>query len=157
MTPDANVYPQETSPRTGGRQSLGTFPTYAEAQRLVDQLSDGGFAVESLTIVGRDLRSVEQVTGRLTTARAAGLGAAAGAWWGLFVGFLLALFSVSVLGPLLLGLVIGAVFGAVFGALGHAALRGQRDFTSVQGLVADRYEVLVEEGEAAEARRLVSR
>lgn len=156
MTPDTNLYPQDTSPRPGGRQRLGSFSTYGEAQRLVDELSDGGFPVEALTIVGCDLRSVEQVTGRLTTARAAGLGAAAGAWWGLFVGFLLALFSTSILGPVLLGLLIGAVFGAVSGALGHAAMRGKRDFTSVQGLVADRYEVLVEEGEAAEAQRLVS-
>jgi hypothetical protein len=155
MQNDAAVYPQE--PAGGARHRLASFSTYAEAQRLVDQLSDDGFAVDGLTIVGCDLRSVEQVTGRMTTGRAALMGAAAGAWWGLFVGFLLALFSTSILGPLLVGLVAGAVFGAVAGAIGHAALRGKRDFTSVQGLVADRYEVLVEQAQAAEAERLVHR
>lgn len=157
LRPDAAVYPEQSEPTAGARQRLASFSTYAEAQRLVDQLSDDGFAVEALTIVGCDLRSVEQVTGRLTTARAAAMGAAAGAWWGLFVGFLLALFSTSVLGPLLVGLVVGALFGAVAGAIGHAALGGKRDFTSVQGLVADRYEVLVEQAQAAEAQRLVHR
>lgn len=157
LRPDAAVYPEQSETTAGARQRLASFSTYAEAQRLVDQLSDDGFAVEALTIVGCDLRSVEQVTGRLTTARAAAMGAAAGAWWGLFVGFLLALFSASILGPLLVGLVVGALFGAVAGAIGHGALGGKRDFTSVQGLVADRYEVLVEQAQAAEAQRLVHR
>lgn len=157
LGPDAAVYPAETEPTAGARRRLASFSTYAEAQRLVDQLADDGFAVDALTIVGCDLRSVEQVTGRLTTGRAAGMGAAVGAWWGLFVGFLLALFSASIFGPLLVGLVVGALFGAIAGAIAHAATRGKRDFTSVQGLVADRYEVLVEQAQAAEAERLVAR
>ena len=44
-------------------------------------------------IVGTELKQVERVTGRLTYARAAMAGAASGLWMGLFVGFLLSLFS----------------------------------------------------------------
>ena len=68
------------------RQTVASYPTYAEAQRAVDSLSDAGFPVEFVEIVGYDLRQVERVTGRLTTATATGAGAASGAWFGLFIG-----------------------------------------------------------------------
>lgn len=136
------------------RRNLGSHDTYADAERAVDRLSDAGFPVEKVDIVGRDLRVVEHVTGRLTTARAAGLGAAGGAWWGVFVGLLLGVFATSFLAPVLVGLVLGALFGAGTGALGHAALRGRRDFSSIRSLDAGRYELVVDEEAADEAERL---
>jgi uncharacterized protein YpuA (DUF1002 family) len=63
-----------------GQVTVASYATYAEAQRAVDALSDAGFPVESVSIVGHDVRLVERVTGRLTTARAAGAGALSGAW-----------------------------------------------------------------------------
>ena len=45
---------------------IGSYPTYAEAQRAVDYLSDQEFPVQQVTIVGVDLMQVERVTGRLT-------------------------------------------------------------------------------------------
>ncbi|MFP5218114.1 MAG: general stress protein [Actinomycetes bacterium] len=149
--PDAGVYPGDR-PASTSRTTLATFSRYEDAQRLVDQLSDAGFDVQTLTIVGCDLRSVEHVTGRLTTGRAALYGAGFGAWWGLFVGLLLALFSAPFWAPLITALVVGALFGAAFGAGGHAATRGRRDFTSVRTLEADRYEVLVAADAADRAR-----
>lgn len=44
-----------------------TYSEYDSAQVAVDRLSDTGFPVEHLDIVGSDLRLVERVTGRLTT------------------------------------------------------------------------------------------
>lgn len=139
----------------GDRQQLAEVGTYSEAQKIVDRLSDAGFDVGGVQIVGSDLKSIEQVTGRLTTGRAALLGAAGGAWWGLFVGLLLGIFATDLLGPVLTGLIVGAVFGALSGAAGHAALRGQRDFASVQAVTASRYEVLVASDRAADAQRLL--
>src|SRR5438270_822682 len=55
-------------------------------------------------------------------------------------------------GLIITGLVIGAVWGALFGYLGHAALRGQRDFASTQALVATRYDVVARDGQAEAAR-----
>ena len=55
--------------------SLGSFPTYGQAQRVVDQLADQHFEVETTQIIGTDLRLVEQVTGRLTWPRALVFGA----------------------------------------------------------------------------------
>ncbi|MCX0277666.1 hypothetical protein NLM24_45275, partial [Nocardia zapadnayensis] len=52
-------------------QVLRTVPSYDQAQRLVDQLSDAGFPVEHVRLVGTDLRLVEQVTGRMTYGKAA--------------------------------------------------------------------------------------
>lgn len=141
---------------TRHRAALGTYATYEEAQHVVDRLSDAGFPVEGVQIVGCGLRSVEQVTGRVTTGRAALLGAGAGAWWGLFVGLLLGLFTIGFLGPVLVGVVVGAVFGALMGALGHAALGGKRDFSSVRGLAASEYQVLVAPERVADAERALA-
>ncbi|GAA1037083.1 hypothetical protein GCM10009557_49630 [Virgisporangium ochraceum] len=73
--------------------TVGTYGTYTDAQRAVDYLSDHGFPVQHATIVGTDLRLVESVLGRMTTPRAALAGAGSGAWFGLLVGALLALFT----------------------------------------------------------------
>ena len=130
---------------SGNYRVLRTVTTYDEAQRIVDTLSDAGFPVEHVRVVGTGLRSVEQVTGRLTNGRAALYGVASGAWLGLFVGLLLGLFAVSNwLTVVLWGLVLGAVWGLVFGLIGHAATGGRRDFRSIQGFEADAYDVLVE-------------
>lgn len=44
-------------------EEVASFATYAEAQHAVDMLSDEGFPVEHLAIVGTDLRQVETITG----------------------------------------------------------------------------------------------
>ena len=54
---------------------LGEFTSYREAERMVDRLADVGFPVERVRIVGTGLRSVEQVTGRLTKGGATLIGA----------------------------------------------------------------------------------
>lgn len=136
---------------------LASFSDYAEAQRLVDRMSDDGFPVESVRIVGEGVRTVEQVTGRMTRGRAAAAGAASGAWFGVLVGLLFGLFTAGAawLWLLLISLVIGAFWGAVFGFVAHWSTRGQRDFSSVMTLQAQRYEVHVDKARAAEAARFV--
>lgn len=130
---------------SGNYRVLRTVPTYPEAQRIVDALSDAQFPVEHVRVVGTGLRSVEQVTGRMTNGRAALYGAASGAWLGLFVGLLLGLFTAGGwFSVVLWGVLLGAVWGLIFGLIGHAATGGRRDFRSVQGFEADAYDVLVE-------------
>lgn len=93
-------------------QVLRTVPSYDEAQRLVDRLSDAGFPVEHVRLVGTDLRLVEQVTGRMTYGKAALYGAASGAWLGLLIGLLLGLFTVvGWLSVILWAVLLGAVWG----------------------------------------------
>jgi hypothetical protein len=136
---------------------VASYATYAEAQRAVDALSDAGFPVETVEIVGHDVRTVEQVTGRLTNARAAAAGAASGAWFGLFIGLLVGLFTTGAewIGLVLGGLLIGAIWGAAFGFVAHWMTRGQRDFSSVSSLVAGRYDVMAARTEAERARQIL--
>jgi hypothetical protein len=140
-----------------GQVTVTSYATYAEAQRAVDSLSDAGFPVDMVTIVGHDVRLVERVTGRLTTARAAGAGAVSGAWFGLFIGLLVGLFTTGAewAGLVLGGLLIGAIWGAVYGFVAHWLTRGQRDFSSVSSLVAGRYDVTVPQTDAERARELL--
>jgi hypothetical protein len=54
------------------------------------------------------------------------------------------------------GLIWGAIVGALLGLLLHAMTGGRRDFASVGGVQATRYEVVVDEEVADEAARLLS-
>lgn len=127
----------------GGHEVVASYPTYEQAQRAVERLTNRDYPIEGISIVGADLRMVEMVTGRLSTARAAVAGAASGAWLGLLVGIIVSLGTPFLLGPVLWGLLWGAVFGAVLGAVGQSLWRGTRDFASTNRLVATRYDVMV--------------
>lgn len=140
-------------PISAAWNTVASCPTYAEAQSTVDRLSDDGFPVEHLDIIGSDLKQIERVTGRLTNQTATVAGAASGAWFGLMVGLFLGIFSDgNWFGLIIFGLLIGAVWGAAFGYFGHAAYRGQRDFASTQALVATRYDIVARDGQADAAR-----
>ena len=138
--------------------SVATYPDYALAQQAVDYLSDNEFPVQKTSIVGTDLRLVENVLGRMTTVRAAMAGAASGAWFGLFIGLFFGIFGNSNwFGLIFLGLLIGAAWGAIFGAIAQAMTGGRRDFTSRSSLQASQYAVVVEADEADTARQLLTR
>ena len=100
-------------------ETVATFPDYPEAQAVVDRLSDKGFDVSTVKIVGEGLRSEEFVTGRLTTGRAALAGAGTGAWLGLLLGVLFGIFAPGFgwVATILWAVGIGAVWGAIFGAI----------------------------------------
>ena len=123
------------------RAILATTPDYARAQAMVDELSDDGFPVDRLQIVWDGLRRVEHVTGRVTTWRAVGTGAIAGAWFGGLIGWLFALFSPEGWAVFLTYLVVGAIAGAVWKGIGHAMQRGRRDFDTVSTLAAHEYQI----------------
>lgn len=136
---------------------LGVYPTYEEAQRVVDRLSDADFPVEHVRIVGHGIDSVEQVTGRMTNGKAALLGAGAGAAVGLLFGMLFSLFVIVPAGVLLTLLgssLIGAFWGAVLGFIAHWTSGGLRDFSSISGLVAKSYTVQVDAPYFGEAVRI---
>jgi len=145
-------------PISAAWNTVARFDDYETAQRAVDRLSDDGFPVEKLDIVGSGLRLVERVTGRLTTARAAGAGALSGLWAGLLIGLLLGLFTSghSFVMVAAIGAALGAAWGAVFGYVAHARTKGQRDFSSLRQLVATRYDLIAREGTVDRARSMLS-
>ena len=144
-----------TAQPTGAARTISTYTDYLGAQAAVDTLSDAGFPVEHVNIVGRDIRIVEDVTGRLTTGKAALNGAAGGAWFGLLLGVLLGIFlpAGGWIALALSAVVFGAIWGALFGFAGHWATRGRRDFASSQRLEAGRYDVLVDSAFADQAAK----
>ena len=148
----------DTPAAAGAKTTVASYDSYREAERAVDYLSDSGFPVERVAIVGTGLKTVEQVMGRLTTGRAALMGAGQGAMIGLLFGLLFGLFfeGPAFFGVVLYGLIAGAIFGAIFGAIGQAAQGGRRDFASVRGMQAERYEVQVDHEPSAQAKQLLA-
>jgi hypothetical protein len=142
------------SPKT----TVATYGSYAEAERAVDYLSDSGFPVEKVAIVGTGLKSVEQVLGRVTVGRAALAGLGQGAMIGLLFGLLFGLFfeGPAFFGVVLYGLVAGALFGAALGAIFQAAQGGRRDFGSARGIEAASYELQVEHDASARAKQMLA-
>jgi len=138
---------------------IASYTLYGDAQAAVDRLSDAKFPVQDVSIVGRDLRLVEFVTGRLNWGRAALRGLAAGAWFGLLVGLFIAIFAAndtaSWIALVLWGLLFGAVAGMAFSLVAYALTGGRRDFVSVSSLVAAQYDVMVDARTADDARRIL--
>jgi len=138
---------------------LGTYDTYDEALSVMDRLARAEFPVKQVSIVGSDLRTVERVTGKMTYNRAALAGAASGAWFGLFLGLLLFIFSPSQNAVLYVGaaVLIGAGFGMLFGIVSYAFNRRRRDFTSIHQVIAVKYEVMIDPSLTAKAQEVLAR
>lgn len=151
--------PAVPSTRPGDDISVARYTSYDEAQSAVDALSDAGFPVDRVSIVSANLRMIEQVTGRVTTGRAAAFGALDGGMFGLLVVLLIGLFAT---GPgwfvlLFWGIVLGAGTGALRGALVHSLAGGRRDFSAERFLAARHYDVVVEADLAGRAKDIISR
>jgi uncharacterized protein YqgC (DUF456 family) len=147
------------APNLNYPMSLVVYDSYDQAQHAVAYLSDAGFPIQNIAIVGTDLKSVERVTGRLTRGKVARAGVISGLWLGMFVGIAFALFSKDAqLGFLITTPLMGAALGLVWSQLGFAAATrsGTRDFSSVSQVVAANYEVLVEHRLAERARDLLA-
>jgi hypothetical protein len=137
---------------------LGTYESYLEAQKVVDRLSKADLDVKQLTIVGNDLKTVEHVTGKLSYGRAALGGAASGAWFGLFIGLVLFIFSpVPNFALVAAAALIGAGSGMLFGIATYALGRRRRDFTSTHQVLASNYQVIVDPSLTAKAQEVLAR
>jgi hypothetical protein len=143
----------EPGVRQPRRVVVASYESYPEAQRAVDYLSDERFPVERVAIVAEDLRLVEQVTGRMGYGRAAVQGASLGAVIGFILGLFFGLFSFYIA---ILWLIYGAIVGLVMGLVGHSLSGGQRDFSSIEGIQAGRYNVMTDEEVADMASRLLA-
>ncbi|AKE41698.1 general stress protein [Corynebacterium kutscheri] len=144
------VNPGELQRPTG--LPVGSFGTYAEAQATVDMLSEEGFPVNEITIVGVDLIAVERVLGRLSWPRVIISGLLSGLWIGVFFGFILGMVFDSWPNALGVGIFMGLIFGVVSSAIPYALRRGKRDFESRTQIVAGRYDVLCNPENAIIAR-----
>ncbi len=136
---------------------VGSYPTYAEAQKAVDYLSDNQFPIQQMTIVGVDLMQVERVIGRLSWGKVLLGGVLSGAWLGVFIGLLLGLLTGNLAQALIAAVPAGVMFGLITSAIPYAMSKGTRDFSSTMQLVAGRYDVLCDPQSAERARDMLSR
>ncbi|MFC0581382.1 general stress protein [Micrococcoides hystricis] len=136
---------------------IGHFDRYAKAQEMVDYLADKDFPVRAVTIVGNDLVSVEQVRGKLTYARVALNAAMQGAVFGLFIGFIMALFSPTdnMFGQILTTMGIGIGMWVLFGVISYAMTGGKRDFISTKDMIATSFDVVCAFNYVGEAKNLL--
>lgn len=139
-------------------QVVATYTKYEDAQAAVDRLSDEGFPVQNVSIVGHDIRTVENIRGRVTNGTAALRGLSSGIWFGIALGVLFAIFNPAdnFFASVFTVVIIGAVWGTIFGFASHALTRGRRDFSSVKTMEAGRYEVLVRGEYATRAAQLLN-
>lgn len=158
MTDQVPQQPETPASAGSDRESIAIYTRYEDAQRAVDHLADQRFPVESVRIIGSDVRLVEQVLGRLSWGRAAGGGAAAGAWLGLLFGLLLLILvpDIGVVEALLWGLLWGAIFGATLALVSYAMTGGARDFISRRDLQPQHYDIQVRRQQAADAKQVLA-
>jgi hypothetical protein len=137
---------------------LLSVDTYAEAQNTVDRLAHADYAITDIAIVGRDLVTVERVTGRLTYARVALRGVMNGAWFGLFMSLMFSVLSETSSNTIVLPAVvaIGAGIGMLISLAVYSLRRRRHDFSSVQKVLATRYEVLVPAGTLTAAKNALA-
>ena len=145
------------SPEIPRGDVLSTVDTQGEAQSIVNRLAHAGYNVSNIAIVGRDLVTVERVTGRLTYARVALRGALNGAWFGLFFSLVLSLLNEPTTTFVMPAVVaIGAGMGVLITLALYSIRRRRQDFSSVQQVLASRYEVTVPSGTAGAAQRALA-
>src|SRR5689334_4377316 len=104
------------------RAVIAVFADLDSAQAAVERLAAGGFPIDHISVVGKDLQSEIRLNGYVTTGDIAGPSAATGAWVGGLFGLLAgsALLFVPGAGPLI---VLGPLAAAAVGA-GQGALLG---------------------------------
>lgn len=145
------------SPEIPRGDVLSTVDTHVEAQSIVNRLAHAGYNVSNIAIVGRDLVTVERITGRLTYARVALRGALNGAWFGLFFSLVLSLLSeptTTFVMPAVIAVAAG--MGVLVTLALYAIRRRRQDFSSIQQVLASRYEVTVPSGTAGAAQRALA-
>lgn len=125
-------------------ETIADYPSYEGAQKAVSTLIEAEIPAKDIAIVGRGLRSVETITGRLGYAAAARTGAINGILLGLLFSAIFVLGNPSAVIQLFIGvMLVGIAIGMLMSIISYSILRRRRDYTSVTQVVADHYEVTV--------------
>lgn len=134
-------------------ETIAAYPSYDAAQKAVSSLIAAEVPAKDIAIVGRSLRSVETVTGRLGYAAAARSGAINGILLGLLFSAIFVLGTPNAAIQLFVGvMLVGIAIGMLMSLITYSVLRRRRDYTSITQLIADHYEVTVLPRSLARAR-----
>lgn len=134
-------------------ERVASFTDYAAAQKAVSQLIEAEVPAREIAIVGRGLRSVERVTGKLGYATAARQGAINGVLLGLLFAAFFVLGTPEAQIQLFLGvMLVGIALGMLMSIIMYAIVRRRRDYASVMQVAADHYDLTVQSGSIHKAR-----
>ncbi|WP_404442317.1 hypothetical protein LG315_07305 [Microbacterium marinum] len=124
--------------------TVAEYTSYEAAQKSVSTLISSDVPAQDIAIVGRGLRSVERVTGRLGYATAARSGAINGVLLGLLFAAIFVLGSPGAALQLFVGvMLVGIALGMLMSIISYSIIRRRRDYTSVTQVIADHYDVTV--------------
>lgn len=144
-------------PREHG-EKIAEFTTYEGAQKAVTALIEAEVPAKDIAIVGRGLRSVETITGRLGYATAARTGAINGILLGLVFSAIFVLGTPNAAIQLFIGvMLVGIAVGMLMSILTYSIVRRRRAYTSMTQFLADHYDVTVLPGSIQKAREVVGR
>ena len=139
---------------------IGKFTEYTEAVAFVDVLVHHGFPAGSVAIVGKDLRTVERVRGKMTYGRIALSGAVTGSWLGLIIGLFFGGSTdpnaTPAVGSTFSSVLMGAGIGMLINILRLSLARNKRAFVSQSAVVASKYEVQVPANLVEQAEKAIS-
>lgn len=137
-------------------ETVATYSKYEGAQRAVSKLIEKEVPARDIAIVGKGLRSVEKITGKLGWGRAAWQGAMNGILLGMLVSAFAVIWvpdaSVAMIGGVVL---IGLAFGMALRLLNYSLIRRRRDYASMMTVTAERYEVTVTGLYTAKSREIL--
>lgn len=137
-------------------ETIAEYSSYEGAQKAVSSLIAADIPAKDIAIVGRGLRSVETVTGRLGYAAAARQGAINGILLGLLFSAIFVLGTPNAAIQLFVGvMLVGIAIGMLMSIITYSVLRRRRDYTSITQLIADHYEVTVVPRSLARARQII--
>ncbi len=106
--------------KTSNNSVVAIYTSHNEAEAAVMQLQHSGFAMDKLSIIGRDYQTDEHVVGYYNAGDRMKYWGKMGAFWGGMWGFLFgsAFFFIPGIGPLVMaGPLVGWIVGALEGAV----------------------------------------
>ncbi|AOZ72314.1 hypothetical protein BK816_02530 [Boudabousia tangfeifanii] len=135
---------------------VASFKSHDQAQQALSVLAEAGFPVQTVSVVGTDLKLIEQVIGRITFGKVMAASGAQGIW----LGFMMALIAIAVSpqpswNTFALAMLIGLIGGLLFGVVAYFMRAKQAQVVSQSQVYAASYEV-VTDTEVARAIELLA-
>lgn len=131
------------TPREQG-EKIGEFSSYEAAQKAVTSLIEAEIPAKDIQIIGRGLRSVESVTGKLGYAAAARSGVLNGILFGLLFSAIFIIGSPEAGLQVFAGVMLmGIAMGMLMSLITYWLMRRRRSYTSITQIIADHYDVHV--------------
>lgn len=149
-----------TSARENGLprgELISTHTTREAAQEQLEKLVQGDVPPTAVTMVGKDLRVVERVRGRMSYPQVALSAALRGLLFGTLIGlFMLMIAPQGGWSQVLFSALLGVGLWMILGVIGYSLRKDKYGFASTQQVVPAAYDVVVAFEHAARARGILN-